>query len=120
VTANPKPIRVLFCCAVTQNFFDLPDAETKAVWEATGAMLRGICDLPGVKLLGTLDDDQTMVGPSPNGWPWTFYMLADVPDQETATAACNLFRITPVGNFRLWRYMRVEARMGRELVIPNP
>ena len=70
-------------------------------------------------LIGTLDDDETMVGTSPNGWPWTFYILADVPDRDTAVAACNLFRTVPVGEHRLWKYIRVEARIGRELVIPE-
>ena len=48
-------------------------------------------------------------------------VLADVPDYETVTAACNLFRVTPVGDgtYKLWKYMRVEARTGRELVFPD-
>lgn len=114
-----KPLRVLFCGAVLQNFFDLPAAQIGEVWAATGAMLKGIRDLPGVTVLGTLDDDETMVGTSPNGWPWTFYILADVPDRATVVSACNLFRTIPVGEHRLWKYMRVEARIGRELVIPE-
>ena len=113
-----KPIRALFCAAVTQNFFDLPATGIGAVWAATGEMLKGIRAMPGVTILGTIDDDETMVGPSPNGWPWTFYILADVPDRATAVAVCNLFRSTPVGEYRLWKYMRIEARLGRELVIP--
>jgi len=118
-TEPPKPLRALFCCAVTQNFFDLPASEIGAVWQATGVMLKGIRDLPGVEILGTLDDDETMVGTSPTGWPWTFYILADMPDRATAVAACNLFRTVPVGEHRLWKYIRVEARIGRELVIPQ-
>jgi hypothetical protein len=117
-TEAPKKLRALFCCAVAQNFFDLPATEIGSVWQATGAMLSALRDLPGVHVLGTMDDDLTMVGPSPSGWPWTFYILADIPDHATAVAACNLFRVTPVGEFRLWKYMRVEARIGRELVIP--
>jgi hypothetical protein len=117
--ADPAPkLRVLFCAAVLQNFFDLPAAQIGIVWKATGEMLKGIRDLPGVEILGTIDDDHTMVGTSPNGWPWTFYILADVPDRDTAVAACNLFRTIEVGEYRLWKYMRVEARIGRELVIP--
>lgn len=111
-------LRVLFCGAVLQNFFDLPAGDIGKVWGATGEMLKGIRDLPGVEILGTIDDDQTMVGTSPNGWPWTFYILAEVPDRETAVAACNLFRTIEVGEYRLWKYIRVEARLGRELVIP--
>ena len=114
----PPTLRTLLCCAVTQNFFDLPSAEIGAVWQATGEMLKGIGKLPGVEILGTLDDDQTMVGTSPNGWPWTFYILADMPDRDAVVAACNLFRTIPVGEYRLWRYMRDEARIGRALAIP--
>ncbi|BEV01208.1 hypothetical protein [Novosphingobium olei] len=114
-----KPLRVLFCGAVLQNFFDLPASEIGKVWQATGAMLQGIRDLPGVQILGTLDDDETMVGTSPNGWPWTFYILADVDSRKTVVSACNFFRTIEVGEHRLWKYMRVEARIGRELVIPS-
>lgn len=116
---TPPKLRVLFCGAVLQNFFDLPASEIGKVWQATGEMLKGIRDLPGVEILGTIDDDQTMVGTSPNGWPWTFYILAEVPDRDTVVAACNLFRTIAIGEHRLWRYMRVEARIGRELVIPE-
>jgi len=118
-TQPQAKLRVLFCGAVLQNFFDLPAAEIGKVWQATGEMLKGIRDLPGVEIIGTIDDDQTMVGTSPNGWPWTFYILADVPDRQTVVEACNLFRTVAVGEYRLWKYMRVEARIGRELVIPG-
>jgi len=112
-------IRALFCCAVLQNFFDLPSADIPAILKATGGILRQIREMPGVEVLGTFDDDETMVGTSPNGWPWTFYILADVPDRASAVAICNLFRSTEIGEHRLWRYMRVEARLGRELVMPE-
>jgi hypothetical protein len=67
---------------------------------------------------GNMDDDQSMVGPS-SGYPWTTYLLADVPDIETVHAACNLFRSTAVGDtpYKLWKYCKVEARTGRELII---
>ena len=118
--SDKKPLRVLFCIGVNQNFFDATAEEAKQVWGAFSTMMRGIGELPGVTVLCNLDDDQIMVGPSTN-WPWTTYVLADVPDIETVTAACNLFRVTPVGDgtFKLWKYCRVEARVGRELVIPQ-
>ena len=119
MSAETKPIRALFCGAVLQNFFDLPGADIPTVLEATGQKLKKIRGMPGVTVLGTFDDDETMVGTSPNGWPWTFYILADVADRDTAIAICNLFRTTEVGEFRLWKYMRVEARLGRELVMPE-
>ncbi|MBF5095802.1 IacB protein [Azospirillum sp. INR13] len=118
--SDKKPLRVLFCIGVNQNFFDATAEEAKQVWGAFSAMMRGIGELPGVTVLGNMDDDRIMVGPSTN-WPWTTYVLADVPDIETVTAACNLFRVTPVGDgtFKLWKYCRVETRVGRELVIPQ-
>jgi hypothetical protein len=117
--SETKPIRTLFCIAVQQNFFDLPFDQIGMVWKGFEAMMKGIASLPGVTVLGTLDDDETMVGTSPTGFPWTCYIMADCPDRETVKAACNLFRTIEVGEHRLWRYMRVEARMGRALQIPE-
>lgn len=114
-----KPIRTLFCGAVLQGFFDLPGSEIMPVLKATGKLIRTIREMDGVEVIGTLDDDETMVGTSPNGWPWTFYILADVESRERAVEVCNLFRTTEVGEYRLWKYMRVEARLGRELVMPE-
>lgn len=116
---NVKPIRTLFCVAVHQNFFDLPFEEIGKVWTGFASFMSNVSKLPGVTVLGTLDDDETMVGTSPAGFPFTCYLLADCPDRETVKAACNLFRTIEVGEHRLWRYMRVEARMGRALEIPN-
>lgn len=116
---TPEKLRVLFCGAVLQPFFDLPSAEIMDVLKATGQMLRKMREIPGVEVIGTMDDDETMVGTSPTGFPWTFYILAHVDNRETVVEACNLFRTTEVGDFRLWKYMRVEARIGRELVMPE-
>lgn len=118
-TENKAPLRTLFCIGINQNFFDAAVQETKDVWAAFVQMMQGIAQLPGVTVLGNLDDDRSMVGPS-DGWPWTTYVLADVPDLETVHAACNLFRTIPVGDgtYKLWKYAKVEARVGRELSIP--
>lgn len=112
-------IRALICGAVLQNFFDLTGADIPMVLKATGQTIRKIREMPEVEVLGTFDDDETMVGTSPNGWPWTFYILADVPDRDAAVEICNLFRTTEVGEYRMWKYIRVEARLGRELVMPE-
>jgi hypothetical protein len=116
-TASP-PLRVLFCIGVTQNFFDLPPDEISMAWQGYGAMLGAMSKLPGLKIIGTMDDDRLMVGTSP-GWPWTCYVLADAADFDTVAATCNLFRTTKVGDHLLWRYGRIEARVGRELVVPD-
>ncbi|WP_435199191.1 hypothetical protein [Janibacter sp. GS2] len=111
------PLRVLFCMGINQNFFDLPKSEIGSVWTAFAAMLRDMEDMDGVDVLGNMDDDAHVVGPT-DGWPWTAYVLADVRDQETVKAACNLFRTTMVSDdHALWRYAKIEARMGRSLTI---
>lgn len=111
-----EALRTLFCVGNNQNFFDLPKSDIGPVWEATQEFLGSLRDLDGVDVIGTMDDDAHMVGPS-DGYPWTFYILADVRDQETVKEACNLLRTIMVGEFALWKYFKIEARMGRELVI---
>ncbi|WP_033289540.1 hypothetical protein [Amycolatopsis jejuensis] len=113
------PLRVLFCIGVNQNFFDLPrdGIATADVWQAFLSMIEQLKALPGVTYLADIDDDSHMVGPS-DGWPWTCYILADVDTQETVKAACNLFRTTPIGDTaKLWKFAKVEARIGRPLTI---
>lgn len=118
-TPAPKPLRTLFCIGINQNFFDATPDEAKAVWLATAQLLNGIAAIPGVHVLGNIDDDQSMVGPS-TSFPWTCYVLADVPSIEAVHAACNLLRTIVVGEgpYKLWKYAKIEARTGRELVVP--
>ncbi|MFG6667863.1 IacB protein [Halomonas sp. HNIBRBA4712] len=112
--------RVLFCIGINQNFMNATADEGKQVWQAFSQMMQGIDNLPGVNILGIMDDDRIMVGPSATA-PWTAYIMADVPDYDTVVEACNFFRTTPVGDgtYKLWKYARVEARIGRELVVPE-
>jgi hypothetical protein len=117
MTDTPKdPLRVLFCIGVTQNFFDLPETDIGAVWKGYGEMMSAMNVMPGVTILGTMDDDRTMVGAS-ESWPWTVYIMADVADLDTVVAACNLFRTVKVGDYRLWKFGKIEARIGRALII---
>jgi hypothetical protein len=118
MTDTPKPLRVLFCGAVLQISSTCPPPRSARCGPRRAKCCAASATCRACRVLGTLDDDETMVGTSPNGWPWTFYILADVPDRATVVAACNLFRTITVGEHRLWKYMRVEARIGRELVIP--
>jgi hypothetical protein len=110
------PLRVLFCIGINQNFFDLPTGQGGLVWKAFSGMMDAVADTPGVRVIGDIDDDSHMVGPS-EGWPWTCYILADVDTQETVKAVCNLFRTTTVGEYTLWRYAKIEARIGRALTV---
>lgn len=111
-------LRVLFCIGVNQNFFDATPAEAKQVWAAFGVMMKGIDETQGIRVIGNMDDDRLMVGSSTTS-PWTTYVLADADTLDSVVAACNLFRTTPVGDgdSKLWKYCKIEARVGRELII---
>lgn len=115
---SQNTLRVLFCIGVNQNFFDATPAEAKQVWGAFGVMMQGMEETPGIRVIGNMDDDQLMVGPSTTA-PWTTYVLADADTLESVAAVCNLFRTTPVGESKLWKYCKIEARVGRELIIQN-
>lgn len=110
------PLRVMFCIGVTQNFFELPEDKIGMVWKAYGEMMTGLAQLPGVTIIGTMDDDRTMVGASAS-WPWTVYIMADVDTLDTVVAGCDLFRSIKIGDDRLWKYGKIEARIGRALII---
>ena len=110
------PLRVLFCIGINQNFFDLPTGQGGLVWKAFSGMMDAVAETPGVRVIGDIDDDSHLVGPS-DGWPWTCYILADVDTQETVKEVCNLFRTTTVGEYTLWRYAKIEARIGRALTV---
>ena len=113
---SQNKLRVLFCIGVNQNFFDATPAEAKQVWGAFGVMMKGMEETPGIRVIGNMDDDQLMVGPSTTA-PWTTYVLADADTLESVAAVCNLFRTTMVGESKLWKYCKIEARVGRELII---
>src|SRR5262245_23090765 len=114
-------IRVLFALGTTSDFYADDGSTIPFVMEACKQAFNDLEQKFGVRVLGTLDDDETMVGPSAN-WPWTCYVLADAPDRDSVAAVCNQLRTTTVGDsgHRLWRYMRVEARLGRPLFFAEP
>ncbi|KNB50572.1 hypothetical protein [Streptomyces caatingaensis] len=111
-------IRTLFCIAVTQEFFNAGDEERASVMEAIPGAFADLAGRFGATVLGTFDDDRLMVGASA-GWPWTSYILADVPDLAAVEGICGIVRETPVGERRLWKYLRIEARTGRRLFFGN-
>ncbi|MEU2868072.1 hypothetical protein ABZ769_02560 [Streptomyces olivoreticuli] len=113
-TASATPLRTLFCIGVTQEFFNADDAERAAVAAAIPPAFDRLAERFGVTVLGTLDDDLLMVGATP-AWPWMSYILANVPALPTVAEICAIVRETPVGEGRLWRYLRIEARVGRPL-----
>lgn len=111
-------LRVLFCIGVTHCFFEREPQEIKPVVEAIEGGFADLSGRFGLEVLGTIDDDELVVGPS-DGWPWTCYILADAPDLDAVRAVTNVIRETEVGSHRLWRYLKIEARIGRRLFFGN-
>jgi hypothetical protein len=113
-----KPVRTLFCFGVLPPFYDLDDKDRKLVFDKLVEAYSDLKGRFGITVLGAMDDDRVVVGPT-FGWPWTCYILADVPDLDTVARFCNILREFSVGEYRIWRYMKVEARTGRELFFGN-
>lgn len=111
-------LRVLFCIGVQQTFFEEEGAQVPSIAAAITQAFDDLAGRFGITVLGTMDDDELMVGPSAT-WPWTAYILADAPDLESVTSVCNIVRTAEIGGYRLWRYLRIEARVGRPLFFAN-
>lgn len=112
-------LRVLFAFGLTQGFFSEERARIPAVMEALKSGFADLDERFGVRVLGTLDDDETMVGAA-ESWPWTCYILAEAPDRETVGSICGLLREVEAEGIPLWKYLRVEARLGRPLFFAEP
>ncbi|KKC27654.1 hypothetical protein [Sphingomonas sp. SRS2] len=108
-------LRTMFFIGNSQNFHDLKSDEIKGVLDIFIETLGKFQETFGAKIIASFDDDQMMVGPS-EGWPWTAYIIADVPDLDSVFKICGLFRDTAVGDSRLWKYGRIQARVGRTLM----
>ena len=106
--------RALFAFGLTQDFFSEERQKIPPIMDALLVAFAGLEERFGVKVLGTLDDDEMMVGAT-DTWPWTCYVLAEVPDRAAVAAICNLIRQTEIGDARLWKYLKIEARLGRPL-----
>jgi hypothetical protein len=111
-------LRVLFCLGVLPEFFSAGGDTQAALLSGIPAAFEDLGGRFGLTVLGTMDDDELMVGPS-SAWPWTAYILADAPDLDAVIAVCDLVRSTRIGEDRLWRFMRIEARVGRRLFFGN-
>jgi hypothetical protein len=111
---DDKVNRALFCFGVLPAFYDAGDDVRRGVFNTLLEAYKDLETRFGVKVLGTLDDDRTVVGPA-TAYPWTCYILAEVPDYDSVAKVCNILREYRVGDQRLWSFMKVEARYGREL-----
>ena len=105
-------LRVLFCAGVLPAFFNASLEERKSVFTLCRQVFSNWEERFGVKVLGSLDDDQSQIGPSLT-YPWTFYALADVPDIDTVNKIVNQLR---EGESPLFKYINLETRIGRAAI----
>jgi hypothetical protein len=68
----------------------------------------------GLHVLGTLDDVFFQSGPS-FGYPWTCYILATAPHHRAVQQVVGQLMDVEVAGCRLWRYAKIEARVGPPL-----
>lgn len=109
-----ETLRVLLCIGVTQEFCDLKGDEFEPLGAAIQDAFSDLAGRYGLQVLGTFDDDLLMLGESAR-WPFTCYILADAPDLAAIVAVASIVRQVKYGDALLWRYLRVEARVGRPL-----
>jgi hypothetical protein len=114
-----KTLRVLFAFGLTQDFFAEDRARIPAIMQTLQSGFADLDERFGVRVLGTLDDDETMIGEATT-WPWTCYVLAEARDREAVAAVCGLLRELQADGVPLWKYLKVEARLGRPLFFAEP
>lgn len=106
--------RALFCFGVLPAFYEADEKTRKEAFHVILEAYQNLTERFGIKVLGSLDDDRFVVGPT-LAYPWTCYILAEIPNIDAVTNFCNILREFKVGDSLLWRYIKVEARIGRDL-----
>jgi hypothetical protein len=109
-----RELRVLFCIGVLPEFYSQPAARFDALMEPFFRAFDRLEERFGLRVLGTLDDIDFSMGPT-FGWPWTCYILAAAPDHDAIRRVTQQLMDVQIGDDRLWRYAKLEARIGPPL-----
>jgi hypothetical protein len=107
-------LRVLFCIGVLPEFYAQPAAEFDRLLEPFGTAFNDLGARFGLRVLGTLDDVHFQSGPS-FGYPWTCYILAIAPHHHAVQQVVGQLMDVEIAGSRLWRYAKIEARVGPPL-----
>jgi hypothetical protein len=107
-------LRVLLCLAATQSYYDAVPEEQVKVKAGLREAFGQLEDRFNVRLLGGVDDDLLSHGATqlPH---YRAYILLDAADFDTVVNLCKVVKETAVGPYCLWRYLGIDARIGREL-----
>ena len=117
-TVRIDELRALFGIGMTQEYCNASTATREAVYYALQRAFDSLEQRFGVRVLGTIDIDILAVGARSSA-PWTSYILAVVPDLDAVVSVCSLVRETTLADDRLWRYITIEALLGRPLFFAN-
>lgn len=112
--AGTADLRVLFCIGVLPDFYAQPTAEFDRLLQPFAEAFDDLGSRFGIEVLGTLDDICFQAGPS-TGYPWTCYILARTPSHDAVRGVLDQLMTLEVGPHRMWRYAKVEARVGPPL-----
>ena len=111
-------LRVLFCVGVLPDFYAQPAARFERLMEPFFQAFDRLGERFGIRVLGTLDDVWLMTGPSLT-YPWTCYILAAAPSYDVVHEVIRQLMDVEVDVDRLWRYAKIEARVGPPLDFGN-
>jgi len=114
IEATPGELRVLLCLAATQSYYDAKDDEQAEVKAGLRTAFERLEERFDVRVLGAIDDDLLAHGAThlPH---YRAYILLAARDLNTAVELCKVVKETRVGPYRLWRYLGLDARIGRTL-----
>jgi hypothetical protein len=118
-THGADGLRVLFCIGVLPDFYAQPVVDFDRLLEPFATAFGDLGRRFGIHVLGTLDDILVQNGPS-FGFPWTCYVLATTPSHEAVHQVVRQLMDIEVDGCRLWRFAKVEARVGRPLGFVKP
>ncbi|HEX4733035.1 MAG TPA: hypothetical protein VH247_01375 [Thermoleophilaceae bacterium] len=111
---DAQELRVLFCIGVLPDFYSQPAARFDRLMTPFFHAFDRLGERFGLRVLGTLDDVHLTMGPT-FGWPWTCYILAAAPDLDAIRAVAQQLMEVEIEGDRLWRYAKLEARIGPPL-----
>lgn len=104
-------LRVLFCIGVLPDFYAQPAADLHRLLAPFGVAFNGLGSRFGIRVLGTLDDVHLQSGSSLS-YPWTCYIPASAPGRDSIRQVVDQLMTVEVDGCRLWRFAKIEARVG--------
>lgn len=104
------PYRVLLLMASTNGWYDASEEERDAALDELRSVYSD-AERSGARLLASMDDDLFVTGQH-SPLRYSIYVLYDVDDLAVIVSLVHRLRMSPLN-----RYLRLEARVGRQLFL---